>query len=189
MAQRNVSEHRDPEWLTAGQAARFLGVAQSTIRRWSDQGRVPTFYTPGGHRRYRRVDLDTLVSGSGRPGRAHDLPHVLLVVADDRVRDLVRATLELEGYSISEAASAEEGMASIDERKPDAILLDVTMPHVGGWEMLRRAQGRHGAGAIPVVTFGGTVGDEARRRGVPADAGMSLDLQQLVDRTRAIAPV
>ena len=49
--------HRDEsEWLTLGQAARFLGVAQSTIRKWSDNGRVPAFYTPGGHRRYRRSD-------------------------------------------------------------------------------------------------------------------------------------
>jgi excisionase family DNA binding protein len=48
----------DPDWLTLGQAAKYLGVAQSTIRKWSDQGRVPAFYTPGGHRRYRRADLD-----------------------------------------------------------------------------------------------------------------------------------
>ena len=42
---------REPEWLTLGQAAKYLGVAQSTIRKWSDLGRVPAFYTPGGHRR------------------------------------------------------------------------------------------------------------------------------------------
>src|SRR6266487_319803 len=48
----------EPDWLTLGQAAKYLGVAQSTIRKWSDQGRVPAFYTPGGHRRYRRADLD-----------------------------------------------------------------------------------------------------------------------------------
>ena len=48
----------EPEWLTLGQAAKFLGVAQSTIRKWSDQERVPAFYTPGGHRRYRRRDSD-----------------------------------------------------------------------------------------------------------------------------------
>ena len=58
----------DSEWLTLGQAARFLGVAQSTIRKWSDQGRVPAFYTPGGHRRYRRADLESFLDRSG-PGR------------------------------------------------------------------------------------------------------------------------
>ena len=60
----------DPEWLTLGQAAKFLGVAQSTIRKWSDQGRVRAFYTPGGHRRFRLDDLESsFVDGSG-PGVA-----------------------------------------------------------------------------------------------------------------------
>ena len=53
----------EPDWLTLGQAAKYLGVAQSTIRKWSDQGRVPAFYTPGGHRRYRRTDLETFLDG------------------------------------------------------------------------------------------------------------------------------
>ncbi|MGZ8696421.1 MAG: MerR family transcriptional regulator, partial [Gaiellaceae bacterium] len=47
----------ESDWLTLGQAAKVLGVAQSTIRKWSDVGRVPAFYTPGGHRRYKRHDL------------------------------------------------------------------------------------------------------------------------------------
>src|ERR687883_583302 len=59
----------DPEWLTLGQAAKYLGVAQSTIRKWSDQGRVPAFYTPGGHRRYRRRDLELFVDRSGPSGK------------------------------------------------------------------------------------------------------------------------
>ena len=58
----------EPDWLTLGQAAKYLGVAQSTIRKWSDQGRVPAFYTPGGHRRYRRGDLDAFLERSGPGG-------------------------------------------------------------------------------------------------------------------------
>ena len=38
---RAQASGREPDWLTLGQAAKFLGVAQSTIRKWSDQGRVP----------------------------------------------------------------------------------------------------------------------------------------------------
>jgi len=59
----------DPDWLTLGQAAKYLGVAQSTIRKWSDQGLLPAFYTPGGHRRFRRRDLDDFLTRSGRAGR------------------------------------------------------------------------------------------------------------------------
>ena len=61
MSYREDDSRREPEWMTLGQAAKFLGVAQSTIRKWSDNGRIPTFYTPGGHRRYRRGDLEAFI--------------------------------------------------------------------------------------------------------------------------------
>jgi excisionase family DNA binding protein len=189
---REGDAHRDPEWLTLGRAARYLGVAQSTIRRWSDQGRVPTFYTPGGHRRYRRGDLETFLVRS-RPGRAQSGPLVLLVDDDERVRELVRVTLELEGYTVRGAGSAEEGMTALEESKPDLILLDVRMPHVDGWEMLRRIQELHGAGPIPVVMFSGEADDETQRQaassGVKGFVGKPFDLRQLIDRTKEIAPV
>src|SRR6266496_1563022 len=127
MGYKDDGGRHDPEWLTLGQAARFLGVAQSTIRKWSDQGRVPAFYTPGGHRRYRRGDLETFLGRSGPGGKARAGPLVLLVDDDDRVRELVRVNLEFEGYTVREAASAEEGLSAIAEAKPDLVLLDVMM--------------------------------------------------------------
>src|SRR3981081_4472774 len=117
---------REPEWMTLGQAAKYLGVAQSTIRKWSDVGRVPAFYTPGGHRRYRRSDLDTFLERSGPGGKGREGP-VVLVVDDPAVRELVRGNLELEGYAVHEAGSAEEGLKLLDEHPPDLILLDVMM--------------------------------------------------------------
>jgi excisionase family DNA binding protein len=55
-------EQRPPpsesDWLRPGQAAALLGVAQSTVRAWTEQGRLPVFYTDGGHRRYRRRDVE-----------------------------------------------------------------------------------------------------------------------------------
>src|SRR4030088_3299797 len=92
----------EPDWLTLGPAARFLGVAQSTIRKWSDLGRVPAFYTPGGHRRYRRGDLEAFIDRSG-PGGKETGPLVLVVDDDPHVREFVRINLELEGYSVREA--------------------------------------------------------------------------------------
>ncbi|HZR94755.1 MAG TPA: response regulator [Gaiellaceae bacterium] len=183
----------DSDWLTLGQAARFLGVAQSTIRKWSDQGRVPAFYTPGGHRRYRRSDLEAFLDRSGPGGKPKAGPLVLLVDDDDKVRELVRVNLEFEGYTVREAASADEGLEAISEAKPDLVLLDVMMPHVDGWEMLRRIQEQHGAGAIPVVMFSGQVDEQAKTQattgGAQAFVGKPFDLQQLIDQTKAIAPV
>src|SRR5438105_13550713 len=151
----------DSEWLTLGQAARFLGVAQSTIRKWSGQGRVPAFYTPGGHRRYRRSDLESFLDRSGPGGRPKSGPLVLLVDDDEKVRELVRVNLEFEGYSVREAGSADEGLTAIEEAKPDLVLLDVMMPHVDGREMLRQIQEQYGAGVIRAAIFSGKAEEQA----------------------------
>jgi excisionase family DNA binding protein len=181
----------ETEWMTLGQAAKYLGVAQSTIRKWSDVGRVPAFYTPGGHRRFRRGDLDAFLerSGPGKPARG---PLVLVVDDDPQVREVVRINLELEGYAVREAANAEEGLAAVEDDAPDLILLDVMMPQVDGWEMLRRVQERHGIGSIPVVMFSGqlegAVEQEAAERGARAFVGKPFDLRALIEQTKQIVP-
>jgi excisionase family DNA binding protein len=179
----------EPDWLTLGQAAKYLGVAQSTIRKWSDQGRVPAFYTPGGHRRYRRGDLDTFLERSGPGSRDREGPTVLIVDDDPGTRAVVRASLELEGFEVVEAESGTTGLAAVDAESPDLILLDVMMPQMDGWEMLRRVQEVHG-GAIPVVMFSGKVDEssagEAAERGASGFIGKPFDPQQLVDRAKQL---
>ena len=190
---RRAAPASDPEWLTLGQAAKYLGVAQSTIRKWSDQGRVPAFYTPGGHRRYRRADLEQFLDRSGPGGKSKPGPLVLLVDDDDRVREYIRVNLEMEGYAVREAGSAEEGLGVLEEVSPDLILLDVMMPQVDGWEMLRRVQERHGVGSIPVIMFSGKVDEqsmrEAEARGAQGFLGKPFNPQQLVDRAKQLLPV
>ncbi len=48
------------EWLALGPASRQLGVDPDTLRRWADIGRIRSFTTPGGHRRFARADLSRL---------------------------------------------------------------------------------------------------------------------------------
>jgi excisionase family DNA binding protein len=182
--------HRDDsEWLTLGQAARFLGVAQSTIRKWSDQGRVPAFYTPGGHRRYRRADLEAFLDRSG-PGSKAGGPLVLVVDDDARLREFMRVNLEMEGYTVREASSAEEALGSIEDQAPELVLLDVVMPGIDGWEMLQRMQERYGS--IPVIMFSGQVdansAGEAEQRGARGFVGKPFDPQQLIERAKQLVP-
>jgi len=180
----------EPEWLTLGQAAKFLGVAQSTIRKWSDQGRVPAFYTPGGHRRYRRRDLELFVDRSGPSGKAAG-PLVLVVDDDPRLREYMRVHLELEGYTVREAESAEQALAAIEDKAPDLVLLDVVMPGVDGWQLLQKLQERHGS--IPVIMFSGQVDErsaaQAEERGARGFVGKPFDPQELLNRARALVPV
>ncbi|MBI4496574.1 MAG: helix-turn-helix domain-containing protein [Chloroflexi bacterium] len=48
-------------WISLSQASRLLGVSQATLRHWADQGQVPSFRTPGGHRRFAEEELSALV--------------------------------------------------------------------------------------------------------------------------------
>jgi excisionase family DNA binding protein len=184
-ARRQPHGNDGADWLTLGQAAKYLGVAQSTIRKWSDQGRLPAFYTPGGHR------LDAFVSGSANSSgpRARGTPLVLIVDDDPRIREFVRVNLEMDGYVVREAGSADEGLAALEEQAPDLILLDVMMPGVDGWEMLRRMQERHGMGSIPVIMFSGQVessDDDAQARGAQGFLGKPFNPQDLIARTKEL---
>jgi excisionase family DNA binding protein len=48
-------------WLGLGEASRLLGITPATLRRWADQGQVTTFVTPGGHRRFPRSVIESLL--------------------------------------------------------------------------------------------------------------------------------
>lgn len=50
------------QWLKTADAARTAGVGTSTIKRWADEGRLACRKTAGGHRRYRRRDLDEIMT-------------------------------------------------------------------------------------------------------------------------------
>jgi excisionase family DNA binding protein len=180
----------ETDWLTLGQAARYLGVAQSTIRKWSDSGRVRAFKTPGRHRRYRRDDLDAFLQRSAP--ESHAGPNVLIVDDDERLREYVRVNLEMEGYTVHEAGSAEQGLKVLDELRPDLVLLDVMMPKVDGWEMLQLMHERHGVGSFPVVMFSGKVddaaADEAAERGAQGFIGKPFDPQELITQTKQLLP-
>jgi len=54
------------DWLRLGEAAAELGVSLNTLRRWSDAGRLTCYRSPGGHRRYRRSDVDSLLRAEDR---------------------------------------------------------------------------------------------------------------------------
>jgi len=180
----------ETEWLTLGQAAKFLGVAQSTIRKWSDSGRVPAFYTPGGHRRFRRRDLEAFLEHSG-PAARRGGPLVLVVDDDPRLRELIRTYLEPEGYTVVEAGSGEEALQAIEGEAPSLVLLDVVMPGIDGWEMLQRMQERHGT--IPVIMFSGKIDEEsaadAAARGAHGFVGKPFDPLQLIERAKQLVPV
>ena len=59
-SKRRSRQVRTP-WLTLGEASRLLGVSPGTLRRWADSGQLASFVTPGGHRRFPRAVVESLI--------------------------------------------------------------------------------------------------------------------------------
>jgi len=58
------------DYVTPGEAARYLHVSPKTINRWANDGRIPCIVTLGGHRRFRRKDVDAAVRQMSARGAA-----------------------------------------------------------------------------------------------------------------------
>jgi len=53
-------------WLTLSSASKLLGVHPATLRQWADAGKVPSYRTPGGHRRFRAEDIRVFLMQASR---------------------------------------------------------------------------------------------------------------------------
>ena len=61
-------------FLNVSEAAAFLGVSAGSLRKWSDQGLVPVYRTPGGQRRYAPADLEQFLASMRQRGSAQAIP-------------------------------------------------------------------------------------------------------------------
>jgi excisionase family DNA binding protein len=60
--------------FTSSQAALYLGVSLATIRRWTDAGHIGCYRTPGGQRRFSRVQLDDFITSMSQDGSSAATP-------------------------------------------------------------------------------------------------------------------
>ncbi len=90
--------------------------------------------------------IETLNAVAG-PGR-HD---VLIVDDDPATRELFRRVLVREGWRVREAADGQRGLAELDAGRPTVMVLDLMMPNMDGFALLRAIQERQDLADIPVV--------------------------------------
>jgi hypothetical protein len=65
MTQRPTDED-ESDLLSVSPAGQLIGVSASALIRYEAQGLIRSIRTPGGHRRYRRADVEALVAGGGQ---------------------------------------------------------------------------------------------------------------------------
>ncbi len=117
----------------------------------------------------------------------------ILVVDDDPdARARLRAVLQRDGWTVSEASNGREALDLVAHAPPQLILLDLTMPVMDGFAFLHELRGRPGCGNIPVVVLTARDLDAEERRQLDgADRVLSkgqTNLRQLAGELRSLAP-
>jgi two-component system, chemotaxis family, chemotaxis protein CheY len=76
---------------------------------------------------------------------------VLVVDDDASIRRMIIAALRREGYRFLEAANGREALDFMRAEKPDVVVLDLMMPMVSGWDVLRERVNEPSLASIPVI--------------------------------------
>lgn len=108
-----------------------------------------------------------------RPRAPTAQAHVLVVDDDEGVRTVVSWRLEADGFAVSLARDGAGALEQIAERRPDLVVLDLSMPGVGGLDVLRRVrldEGDDGGPALPVIVLSGRSGETDRIVGLDLGA-------------------
>ena len=113
-----------PARLSLGPASRMLGVDPDTLRRWADEGRVETYVTPGGHRRFERRTIERLAANRHAGVR----PLASLGAGSDRLTRAYRRSYAADTHGFS--AQADDGHALEQYRQDGRRLVDALVAHL-----------------------------------------------------------
>jgi len=80
--------------------------------------------------------------------------HILVVDDEQYVRELLRRTLEQEGYAVTLAADGSSALVRLREQTPDLVLLDIRMPDLTGYQVLERIREQFD---VPVIMLTGVL--------------------------------
>src|SRR5574341_788960 len=79
--------------------------------------------------------------------------YILIVDDTEDQRELLRAALDMAGFRCVVVTNGQEAMDQIAKEKPRVILLDLMMPTMSGFEVLRRLEAQHADTPIPVIVI------------------------------------
>ncbi len=82
----------------------------------------------------------------------NDVENVLVVDDEPDALELVKLVLESGGFKTILATSGMEALSQIDKTKPDAVLLDIMMPDMDGWDVFRKIKEKNSGIPIAILT-------------------------------------
>lgn len=114
-------------------------------------------------------------------------PRILIAEDDDRSRHLLEVILRREGYAVESVADGRASVEAAVLRPPDLILLDIHMPRMDGFGVVRSLRARHEFALLPVILVTAMHAAEDKVRGL--DAGATDFVTKPYDRAELLARI
>jgi CheY-like chemotaxis protein len=145
------------------------------VRSEAGRGSTFTFYLPLSRR---------------TPTAADSRARVLLVDDDPEILEATGQVLREWGYTVDEAADGPTALSLARKSRPDLVLVDLMMPMMDGWTLIRRMREEKVATGVPLVVF--SADRDARDRARDLDAAAALrkpfELEELQDVVERLVP-
>ncbi|MEJ7838092.1 MAG: response regulator transcription factor [Thermomicrobiales bacterium] len=95
---------------------------------------------------------------------------VLVVDDEATIVRLLRATLESNGYAVASCNHGRDVLPILNDQRPDLVILDVSMPEMSGFEVLRDIRSSSQSPAVPVIMLTARTGDLDKLQGFQSGA-------------------
>src|SRR5689334_16523895 len=179
-----VEEPKTKTIYTTHEVSRLLQVNPRSVINWIEQSLLPSYRTPGGHRRIRRDDLLAFL-------RKHQIPtpaslvdgtfNILIVDDEEEIAGMLKTYFQQQGgYEVTSASDGITALMEVGRIKPDLLILDIMIPGVDGVEVCRRIKA-NSANKTAIIAISGVDTNEKNILQAGADAFMlkPVDLDKL----------
>ena len=108
--------------------------------------------------------------------------HYILIVDDDPdILDNIVTVLETQPYQLATARDGKKCMAMIKEEIPDLLILDLLMPRMDGWGVIREMRSEPRFTSVPIMVLTTVIEDASRRR-YELETGIAMDVQEYIQK-------
>ena len=108
-------------------------------------------------------------------------PYILITDDDPDILENLVTILGTQPYRLATARDGKQCLALIKEERPDLLILDMLMPRLDGWGVIRELRGDPQYADLPIMVLTTVVEDASRRR-YELEVGMAMEVQDYVQK-------
>jgi excisionase family DNA binding protein len=171
-----VQNKVEDDYCTTRQAADMIGLSLGTVRHMIESGELAAWKTGGGHRRVSvasvKEHLRRRISAPSLPRSAPSELSLLIAEDDPNLQKLYQRNVASWNLpvAINIVSNGFEGLVQIGQQQPDVLILDLLMPGLDGFEMIRTLRANPALSEMEIIVVTGMGADSVEQRGgLPAD--------------------